>query len=105
MDAYDAVRNAVWDAVLTVEDPLATADARDAKLDQVEEVAWKVFEEAVGRAGAERDAAWKVFEEATWKLFDDAVIAAKATRNAIRKAAVTRKEEAAWKAFFEELRK
>ena len=75
MNAYDAIRNAIWNAVLTVEDPLATEDARDAKLDRVEEVARKVFEEAVGRAGTERDAAWEAFEEATWKLFDDAVAA------------------------------
>ena len=75
MNAYDAVRNAVWDAVLTIDDPLATEDARDAKLDRVEEVALKVFDDAVGPGTAEKVAAWKVFEKATWKLFDDAVAA------------------------------
>ena len=73
-----AARNAVWNDAFTPDDPRA------------EEAAWKAFDDAVDNAKAERDAS---------------LSAAKATRNAIRKAAVTRKEEAAWKAFFEELRK
>ena len=71
-------RNAIWNDAFTPNDPRA------------EEAAWQVFDDAVDNAKTERDAS---------------LSAARAARNAIRKAAVTRKEEAAWKAFFEDIRK